>query len=194
MSTDDPNDLDRVDREIRINELKRRAEELAGGLMHEGEFKKSSPDLEEGFWRHVVAYESAPWTTHFQKLAEAGVKLPAPDTMDDRALTAKLWEIIDRLAGMRVFLSRTDHLNDRELYTLLWSDILREENKDLPPEADTNQHVDLLGSGSETDSRTYLKYYADEEWRQDWSKRFPEDEIPDHEDPPYDRDRRLPGA
>jgi hypothetical protein len=37
-----------------------------------------------------------------------------------------------------------------------------------------------------------LKYFADEEWREDWLKQFPDYSMPDAEDPPYDRDRLLP--
>ncbi len=37
-----------------------------------------------------------------------------------------------------------------------------------------------------------LKYYDDEEERVRWRESFPDDPIPEHEDPPYDRDRHLP--
>lgn len=39
-----------------------------------------------------------------------------------------------------------------------------------------------------------MKYYADEETRRQWKNDFPDYEMPEHEDPPYDRDRLLPGA
>lgn len=46
--------------------------------------------------------------------------------------------------------------------------------------------------GSEEDTTIYLRYYADEPWRQSWHQEWPNFPIPEHEDPPYDRDRHLP--
>jgi len=57
---------------------------------------------------------------------------------------------------------------------------------------DSACHMSPLGGCSEEDTQLYLKYYADEEWRCDWQKQYPEETLPDHEDPPYDRDRFLP--
>jgi hypothetical protein len=94
--------------------------------------------------------------------------------------------------GMMVFLSQTDHLSDRELYTLLWDDTLREPVKDVPLDESSAWHIDLLSGGGEEDTRLYMKYYADEETRRRWLADFPDDEVPSHEEPPYDRDRHLP--
>jgi hypothetical protein len=192
MGTDDPKDLERIDQEIRINELKHEAEELVGGKMTTWESGDCPPDISEQFWQQVVDYEKAPWTSHFQQLVDAGVELPDPEALDDRALTAKLWEVINRLAGMRVFLTRTDHLSDRELYVELWTEVLHEQTKAVPYDENSSWHIDLLSSGSDEDNYLYLKYFADEEWRRHWRESFPEDPIPPHEDPPYDRDRLLP--
>jgi hypothetical protein len=183
---------DETERAKRIAELKRQAEELTGGEMVVGEMEETSPEVAEQFWEQVVAYEKAPWTTTFKQLEESGMQLPAPETLDDEQLTRKLGELIQRLALLRVFLDETDHLSDRELYTLLWSDMLREETKAVTLDEDSACHMSPLGGCSEEDTQLYLKYYADEEWRCDWQKQYPEETLPDHEDPPYDRDRFLP--
>jgi hypothetical protein len=185
-------DEDETERAKRIAELKREAQELAGGKMVEGELEETPPEVAEQFWEQVVAYEKAPWTTNFKQLEESGMQLPAPETLDDEQLTKKLWELIHRLALLRVFLDETDHLSDRELYTLLWSDMLREETKAVPLDENSACHMSPLGGCSEEDIQLYLKYYADEQWRSNWQKEYPEEPLPDHEDPTYERDRFLP--
>jgi len=185
-------DEDETERAKKIAELKRQAEELAGGKMVEGELEECPPEVTEQFWEQVVAYEKAPWTTHFKQLEESGMQLPAPETLDDEQLSNKLGELIQRLALLRVFLEETDHLSDRELYTLLWSDMLREETKAVTLDEDSACHMSPLGGCSEEGIHLYLKFYADQKWRRNWQEEYPEETLPDHEDPPYDRDRFLP--
>lgn len=185
-------ELDRIDQEIRINELREAAREAAGGEMTEWESPDAPPEIVEQFWGNVLEYESAEETSHFEQLRRLGVELPPPEELDDDALTAKLWEVIHALAGINVFLSTTDHWSDRELYEHMWRDTLHEVTMDLPPDSGWNCHIDFLSGGSDEDNELYLKYYADDEWRESWRKDFPNDVIPPHEDPPYDRDSRLP--
>jgi hypothetical protein len=180
------------DQDKRIEDLKRRAEELCGGQMEVAIPDDYPSEVEEEFWKYVVNYEQAPCTTNFHQLETAGVSLPPPDSLNDEELTAKLWEVIHKLALLRVFISDTDHLNDRELYTHLWTDSLQEEVVMLPLATNSAWHIQILADGSEENNRLYLKYYADDEWRQHWHEEFPDDPIPMHEDPPYDRDRLLP--
>ena len=174
-----------------IEALKRRAEELSGH-MEIGALDDCPAEVEEAFWKHVVDYEEAPWTTHFRQLESAGVLLPEPDSLNDEELTDKLWEVIQKLALLHVFVDQTNHLSDRELYTFLWAGALRDETKALPLAANSAYHIEPLGGCSEEDMQLYLKYYADEDWRRQWHKDWPNDPIPAHEDPPYDRDRLLP--
>lgn len=140
----------------------------------------------------IVAYEDAEWSAPFDLLEQNGLELPPPNELDDVQLTAKLWETIRSLAMLRMFLYNTDHLSDRELYEELWHDVLREEGPTMPLSNDSAWHIDLLGSGSETDNALYLRYYADADSREEWSKDWPDDMMPTPETPPYDRDRHLP--
>ncbi|MCX5727742.1 MAG: hypothetical protein NTZ28_02690 [Nitrospirae bacterium] len=186
-------ELEKVDRRIRIEGLKNEAEEISGGEMvvSDGDEDEDSPVAEE-FWERVLEFEKAPHGTRFAQLEEAGVPLPPLDSLTDPELHEKLWEVINKLAELRVFLYHTDHLSDRELYVRLRDDLLLEETTIMPPDPDSACHLDIIGSGSEEDVQIGLKYYDDEEERSHWHKSFPEDTIPDHEDPPYDRDRHLP--
>jgi len=90
-----------------------------------------------------------------------------------------------------VFLERTDHLSDRELYTWLWGTALREEFEGfgLPP---GNWHVDVLGGGSEEDLILDMRYYADDTERALWAAEFPDFPMPPREPPPHNRDPFLP--
>ncbi len=186
-------ELEKADRRIRIQRLKQAAEEISGGELVAGSNHgdEDSPIAEE-FWKHVVAFEKAPRGTLFAQLHKAGITLPTPDSMIDTKLHEKLWEAIKKLAELRVFLYHTNHLSDRELYIALRDDLLREETTIMPPDPDSAYHLDVIGSGSETDIDIGLKYYDDERMRRDWHESFPDYPIPDHEDPPYDRDRYLP--
>jgi hypothetical protein len=154
---------------------------------------KNAVDTEtETFWKSVMAFEKAPETTHFDQLVGRGVALPKPEEMDDEDLTVKLWEIIQWLAGIRVYLYHTDHLSDRELYELLWWDLLRQTTVDTSELAGTSCHLDILGNGSEEEHYLYLKYYADKRERQFWEEQYPDEQIPEHSSLPYHRDELLP--
>lgn len=173
-------------------DLPRRAEEFLDSSLLFFESAELSPALREQFRDYVLNYENAERVSPFTLLEQGGMTLPAPDTLDDTQLSAKLWEVIRGLAMLRMFLHSTDHLSDRELYEDLWHDLLREEGQATPIDADSAWHLDLLGYESSEDNDLYLRYYADEKTRQYWAKDWPDDVIPPHETPPYDRDRHLP--
>lgn len=183
---------DMPDLEDYISDLQRRAEELADGDMLFRESDDMPDRVRRQFWEQVVAFEEAPQIAPFDLLVRGGMELPEPEALDDAQLGPKLWEVIRGMAMLRHFLYSTDHLSDRELYEALWRDILRQEVPDMPVDMDSAWHIDLLGSGSEEDSQLYLRYYADEDYRRDWAKDWPDDPMPPSEKPPFDRDRLLP--
>jgi hypothetical protein len=179
-------------RQEHIQDLQRRAEEFVSDELSFFESEEMSQELREQFWERVVAFEETEWITSFELLVQGGMDLPAPEELDDSQLTDKLWEVIRGLAMLRMFLYNTNHLSDRELYEELWHEILREENPAMPVNENSACHIDMVGSGSEEDNELYLRYYADEEDRQLWAIDWPNDTIPVHETPPFDRDRHLP--
>jgi hypothetical protein len=183
---------DEPDQEERIKKLRGELEKL-GGCTNTA-IESMPADMEEGFLRHVLQYETAEPISFLKLLENAGVEVPAPDQLDGNTLPTKLREVIGRMASLGAYLLHTNHLSDRELYEFL-SDCLTEEVVLFPENPDYAYVIDLIGgveSGSDEDVQTYLKYYAKEKDRVKWGHDWPGDKIPKHEDPPFDRDRFLP--
>ena len=128
--------------------------------------------------------------TDFAQLTADRVELPDPEAVPDMEIAAILWRVIVALAKHRVFLERTNHLSDRELYSVLWHDVLREEHAALPEGIPGGWHVDVPGDDEQ--ATNYLTYYASEQERQLWRKDFPDVKLPSRREPAYDRDSALP--
>jgi hypothetical protein len=171
--------------------MKRELEELSGGAMISGNVGDVPPELEELFLERACAWERARCDTNFNRLVEQGVDMIPPAGLDDRELRVKLQEALYALAAIGCFLHDTDHLSDRELYTWLWSDGLREETPDLS-QLGGAWHMSPIGSGTDEDIAIFLKYYASGKERRRWKADFPGDALPPHCPLPYDRDRSLP--
>ena len=180
---------DEPSQEERINKLRAELEKLGGNT---STLESMPADMEEEFLRHVLEYETAEQISLLRLLENAGLEVPAPETLDDDALKIKLKEIIDRMASVGAYVLHTNHLSDRDLYDYLYHDALREETVLFPENPSYAYMIDLTGSGGEDDNATYLKYYADEEYRGRWAHDWPDDPMPEHEEPPFDRDRFLP--
>jgi hypothetical protein len=175
--------------EKRIQRMREEIERLGGIFSTDAEMPA---DLEEEFLKQVLEYEHAQPITLFRLLENAGFEIPDPDTLDQPQLVAKLEGLCQRMASLGAYLLNTNHLSDRELYQYLYDEGLREEAMLFPENPGYVYMIDLTGSGSAEDMQVYLKYYADEEFRSRWAKDWPEDPMPPHEDPPFDRDRNLP--
>ena len=185
-------------RRERIEALKEEALALSGGKVTSFVSPHCSPEVEEAFWKHVVSFEkkaqgkaetSCPSVA--EELIRSSIDLPPHEELADRPLTEKLWEVIQALADRQYFLCSTNHLSDRAVYRRLWLEDLRQDYVPITS-PDSAFFIDLISSGSEEDIQDYLKYYADPLARQGWRREFPEFDVPEHQDPPYDRDRFLP--
>jgi hypothetical protein len=181
------------EQERHIQEMKERLFKKGGSSMDLFIQDSLALDMKEKILEGILSMEEAEERQLFDYLEEEGISLPQPETLNDAQVQDKLWEVIQAMAGLNQYLYHTDHLSNRQLYEALWNDILREAASINPDDDSSAGYIDILGGCSEEDSQNRLKYYADEDEREYWAEEYPEDSIPDHEDPPYDRDRHLPG-
>jgi hypothetical protein len=116
------------------------------------------------------------------------LSLPLPDTFSDDAvgngdLHTLLWDTIYRLFEKRIVLDFTDHLTDRELYQLIFRDILPSEEKNLDS-TESYLHWDCVDASRHP--HIWLCYYATEEEREEWVREHNE-LAPGKKTPPHCR-------
>jgi hypothetical protein len=135
--------------------------------------------------------EDCPERTPREILARHGYTPLPPAGLDDRQLPGRLWEWLYAAAARRFFFCSSNHLSDRDFYTLLWEQWLDEPTADIPLEAETNTTtiVSDFNAAGLSHEEIWLRYYADDADRVPMG---PGELIPPHEDPPFDRDRFLP--
>ena len=128
-------------------------------------------------WERAPALPIASWFTPV-------LELPPPDSMDDEQLSVTLHETAERLFSQKVVLRQTDHLTDRELYKIIYRDILPccEKKVELPGK--------FLEWRCVEDNDTWLRYYADAVDRRRFQEEY-EVDLPPSETPKYKRN--LPG-
>jgi len=142
-------------------------------------------EVENEYLASMLAWERAPVLPICQWFTPP-LTLPLPETLDDEALHDKLWEVVQLLYDKRIVLDFTDHLSDRQLYCLIYRDILPSPEKKID-ESQSYLHWDC--SDASGDAETWLRYYADEDDRAHWAEEYGED-LPSSEEPPFPR--RLP--
>lgn len=144
---------------------------------------------ENEFLASLLAWERAP-VLPISRWFEPELMLPRPEHLDDAQLHRVLWETLNKLCDQRIVLDFTDHLSDRELYCVIYRDILPSPEKkiDLPKNF---LHWHCLDDSDEPE--TWLRYYATELERRTWAAEtgLP---LPPAEAPPHPRKmpRRLP--
>lgn len=142
--------------------------------------------VENEYLASMLAWERAP-VLPIAEWFQPELRLPSPDSLDDAALHDELWEVIQKLYDKRIVLDFTDHLSDRQLYTLIYRDILPSPEKKID-DSQNYLHWDCAGAGD--DPEVWLRYYASEEEREDFESEC-ESPLPPTEPPPFPR--RLPG-
>lgn len=185
-----------IDRILHINDLKLEAEKLTGDTMIYQNGEAIPLEVEEQFWQNLVDIEKAPTISRRELLALDGFIFKKQHELSDDEIGQDLWRLIHALAEHNHYLEQTNHLSDRELYTLLLERVLEEQTQLLSKETAWCVHLIICEYGSLDECQTaddiYLAYYADDEWRAQWALDFPEYKIPNRVEPLYNRDVYLP--
>ncbi len=149
-------------------------------------FRQMNLREENCFLESMLAWERAP-ALPISCWSLPELQLPRPATLDDDVLSELLSDMIQRLFSVRVVLEMTGHLSDRQLYTLIYRDILPacEKKVDLPGNYLCWRCLD------EADWETWLRYYATESERLQWLSRN-DGYLPEPEELPFPR--KLPRA
>lgn len=146
------------------------------------QWKTLPTESENDFLASMLAWERAP-ALRIAEWFQPSLELPAPDSLNDKQLSEQLWQVIHQFHQQRIVLEMTDHLSDRQLYCVIYRDILPsyEKKVDLPKNYLHWHCVDHT-----EDETTWLRYYATDEERDEWQKTN-NAEPPASETPPYPR-------
>lgn len=138
---------------------------------------------ENDFLASMLAWETAP-VLPIYRWFDPELRVPRSETLTDAELSPILAELIHKLYDKRIVLHFTDHLADRELYTLISLDILPSREKHLPMRS---SYIHWDCSYSNGDPNPWLTYYATDEERVAWAETYHQP-LPKKEIPPYFRD------
>lgn len=180
-----PSQTAEVDHLILNARLRDELEPYLDEAVHVVDVESMTTQAENEFLASMIAWERAP-ILPISQWFEPELKIPHPSSLGDEELHEVLWQTLRRLSEQQIELEYTDHLSDRELYCVLYRDILPCEEKCLrPPRNPLRWHcVD-----SSEDPETWLRYYASDEEREEWFDLWGE-ELPPLESPPHRR--KLP--
>ena len=124
---------DEVEQLLRNAELRDELERYFDESISRVNVQHFSLAAENDFLAAMLAWEQAPVVTIYRWF-EPELRPPRPEALDDQNLHKILWDVIYKLYEKRIVLDFTDHLSDRELYRLVFRDILpaREKKIDWP--------------------------------------------------------------
>lgn len=142
---------------------------------------------ENEFLLSMLEWERAP-ILPISEWFDPQLNLPHPEDLDDEDLRRELYTVIGRLFEKHVVLDFTDHLSDRQLYCLVYRDILPAHEKMIRRR---NNYLHWDCANVDGDPELWLRFYATDEERQAWSAEN-DGYLPPTEDPPHPRD--LPRA
>ncbi|MDH3716997.1 MAG: hypothetical protein OES79_02640 [Planctomycetota bacterium] len=190
MADEKKTSYDEVDQLMRNAQLRDELEPFFDEAIGRVNVREFSTVKENEFLASMLAWERAP-VVPIGEWFEPPLVLPHPDEFandedGEAALHQLLWETIYKLYDKRIVLDFTDHLSDRQLYCLVFRDILPSQEKKLEV-ADSYLHWDCCDGAN--DPETWLRFYASDKERHDWAEET-DQQLPPRQPLPYPR--RLP--
>jgi len=189
MNTDDSANLDP---EVELSRLIKRAEGATSRPFDFNTFDLLPPMWETAYWRLVMRARTGATESPRKLLEAGGYPFPPADAFENDALILRLWQLFRRLQHLNIFLSTTDHLSDRELYSWLRDKALNEFVVLSPGSPHNYVLIHVISDSSEEDFELWAKYYMDAAEREQWMEENPDDKLPEPCPRPFDRDRFLP--
>src|SRR5438270_9830901 len=165
---------DDVEHLLRNAQLRDELEPFFDETLNSLNVHKVPTPVENEFLASMLAWERAP-VLPISRWFEPELRIPSPDTLTDEALHDMLWDTIQKLFDKRIVLDFTDHLSDRQLYCLVYRDILPSPEKKLDSPKNF-LHWDCSDAGG--DPELWLRYYATDEDRESFAEDLPDPPPP----------------
>ena len=137
--------------------------------------------VENEYLASMLAWERAP-VVPIAQWFEPELKIEHPDALNDESLHRELCSVIKKLFDKRIVLDFTDHLSDRQLYCVIYRDILPSPEKKIDS-SPRYLHWDCADTGG--DPEIWLRYYATPAEREHWASTG--EPLPPSEPPPHPR-------
>jgi hypothetical protein len=137
--------------------------------------------FENDFLASMLEWEVSP-VEPIYRWFEPELRIPVPESLNDDKLSLILFDLIGKLFEKKIVLDFSDHLSDRELYVLIYRGILPSREKNL-----RHRNSYIHWDCSYGDADVWLKYYASDDDREQWSDSYGEP-LPPKQLPLYHRD------
>ncbi|HBT78133.1 MAG TPA: hypothetical protein DEB39_14690 [Planctomycetaceae bacterium] len=171
-----------VDELLRNVELRNELEPYYDESISRVDIRQFPLQFENEYLASMLAWETAP-VLPIYRWFEPELRLPKSESLDDEQLSRILEDLIEKLFEKQIVLDFTDHLSNRELYTLIYRDILPIREKNMEHRS-AFLHWDC--SYSDGDPDTWLRYYASDEDRECWAETYRQ-QLPPRSLPPFQR-------
>lgn len=167
-----------VDELVRNAELRTELEPFADESVSRVRFQHRSLRHENEFLAGMLDWEVSP-VEPIARWFMPELSLQAPERLDDNQLLRALESVIARLFEKKLILDFADHLSDRELYTLIYRNILPSREKNL-----RQRNGFIHWDCSCGDDEIWLRYYASDDEREHYQEctgeLLPKKEVPPH--------------